>query len=122
MLWPYACCMKLRRLGPVARTPIRLAMWPAVIALSPVILLAGEPLNRYVMRRLRRRASIAGAAVVRTGDQSARAVTAVRLTLPSSLLLIAISNPLWIALTAPGRWVADKFSAPPSPGRRVSAP
>jgi hypothetical protein len=94
-----------------------LAMWPVIIALSPVILLAGEPVNRYVMQRLRSSAPIAGAPVVRTGNLSARVVTPVRLPLPSFLLLIAISNPLWIALTAPGRWAADRFSAPPSPGR-----
>jgi hypothetical protein len=96
-------------------------MWPVVVALSPVILLAGEPMNRYVMRRLRRNAAIAGPAVVRSGERSARVATAVALTRPSSLLLTAISNPLWIALTAPGRWVADKFSTPPAPGRRTRA-
>ena len=100
---------------------ITLAMWPVIIALSPVILLVGEPMNRYVMRRLRG-APIAGVAVVRTGNQSARVVTPVRLTLASSLPLTVISNPMWIALTAPGRWVADQFTTPPSPGRRTSAP
>jgi hypothetical protein len=86
-------------------------MWPVIITLSPVILLAGEPVNRYVMQRPRWGAPVAGAAVVRTGDRTVRMVTPVRLTLPSSLLLIAISNPLWIALTAPGRWMADRFSS-----------
>jgi hypothetical protein len=81
-----------------------------IIVLSPVILLVGEPVNRYVMRRLRSNALMAGAAVVRTGDRSSRVATPVRLTLLSSLLLTAIRNPLWIALTAPGRWVADQFS------------
>ena len=103
--------MQQRRRGRVLATVIRLAVWAAVIVLSPVILLAGEPVNRYVMRRLRRSARVAGAAVVRSGDPSARVVTAVGLTRSSSLLLTAISNPLWIALTAPGRWVADRFSA-----------
>ena len=78
----------------MAGTAIRLAIWPLVIALSPVILVAGEPVNRYVMKRLRSRAQVA---------------TSVRLTRSSSLALMVISNPLWIALTAPGRWVADKF-------------
>lgn len=114
--------MKLRHPGPVAQVAITLAISLVIITLSPVILLAGEPVNRYVMRRLRWRPPIAGVAVVRTGNRSARVVAPVRLTLPSSLLLIAISNPLWIALTAPGRWVADQLSTPPSPGRRVSAP
>jgi hypothetical protein len=72
-------------------------MWPLVIALSPAILLAGEPVNRYVMRRLRGSAALAGPAVVLRSR-------------PSSVLLTVISNPLWIALTAPGRWAADKFS------------
>lgn len=66
-------------------------MWPVTVALSPVILLAGEPVNRYVMRHLRWSAP-----------------HTVQLTLPSSLLVTAISNPLWIALTAPGRWAADQ--------------
>jgi hypothetical protein len=37
---------------------------------------------------------------------------AVRLPAPASLLLVVISNPLWIALTAPGRWVSDRFRTP----------
>ena len=94
-----------------------LAVWLVIITLSPVILLAGEPVNRYVRQRLCRSAPITRAVVVRTGNQSAWAATPVRLTLPSSLLLTVISNPLWIALTAPGRWVADKFSTPSSPCR-----
>jgi hypothetical protein len=101
--------MGLRQRGPVAQAAIRLAMWPVVITLSPVILLAGEPVNRYVTQQLRSTAPIAGVTVVRSGDHSVRVVTSTRLTLPSSLLLIAISNPLWIALTAPGRWVSDRF-------------
>jgi hypothetical protein len=111
--WPYACCMKLRRPGQVAQAAITLAIWPATITLSPVILLAGEPVNRYVMQRMRWSPPIAGVAVVRIGNRSARAATPVRLTLPSSLLLMAISNPLWIALTAPGRWVVDNFTRRP---------
>jgi hypothetical protein len=89
---------------------IALATWSAIIVFSPVILLIGEPVNRYVMRRPRRSALMAGVVVVRTGDRSARLGAPARLTQPYSLLLIAIRNPLWIALTAPGRWVADQFS------------
>ena len=97
-------------------------MWPLIIILSPVILVAGEPVNRYVMRRVRRSASAAPVAVARHGDRLARAA-AVRLPPHASLLLTAISNPLWIALTAPGRWVGDQFRRPPSPaGRPVSGP
>jgi hypothetical protein len=62
------------------------------------------------MRRLRWSALMAEAGGVRTSDLSSRVGTPVQLTGLSSLLLTAISNPLWIALTAPGRWVADQFS------------
>lgn len=94
------------RAGAVTGAAFELAMWPLTIALSPVILVAGEPVNRYVMRRVGRSAPMAGA---RTGDQPVHAATPVQLTLPSSLLFTAISNPLWIALTAPGRWVGDRY-------------
>jgi hypothetical protein len=33
-------------------------------------------------------------------------------------LHIIISNPLWIALTAPGRWVGDRFRGISLPGDR----
>ena len=90
-----------------------LAVWPLTIVLSPVILVAGEPVNRYVMRRVRRSAAARQAAVTGRGDGPARAVL-VRLSAPASLLWMVISNPLWIALTAPGRWVGDQFRRPPS--------
>jgi hypothetical protein len=98
--------MKPRHPWRSGRAAITLALWPVIIVLSPVILLVGEPVNRYVMRRLRGNALMAGAA----GDRVAWVATPVRLTLLSSLLLTAIRNPLWIALTAPGRWVADQYS------------
>jgi hypothetical protein len=83
-----------------ANAVISLALWPLIIVFSPVILLAGEPVNRYAMRRMRRSASTAG-------------VAAVLLPSRASLLFAVISNPLWIALTAPGRWVGDRFRRPP---------
>lgn len=102
----------MRRPGPVTHAVISLALWPLIIIFSPVIVLAGEPVNRYVMRRVRRRASTAQMAVARHSGRPARAV-AVRLPLHTSLLLTAISNPLWIALTAPGRWINDRFRGHP---------
>jgi hypothetical protein len=102
--------MGLRHPGPAARAAVTLAEWVVVIALSPVILLAGEFVNRYVMRRLRSRLPVREVIVDRTGDRSPLMVTSVRLTGASSLMLIPIRNPLWIALTAPGRWVADQFT------------
>jgi len=92
------------------------ALWPLIIIFSPVIVLAGESVNRYVMRRVRRSASTAQIPVVRHGGRAARAA-AVRLPLRTSLLLTVISNPLWIALTAPGRWVSDRFRRHPPRGR-----
>ena len=74
------------------------------------------------MRRVRRSASTAQLAVVRHRGWPARAA-AVRLSLRTSLLLTVISHPLWIALTAPGRWVNDRFRRhPPRAGGPVSAP
>lgn len=103
----------MKRARPVTQAVISLAVWPLTITLSPVILVAGEPVNRYVMRRVRRSAAAAPAAEIGHGDRPARAV-AVRLPAPASLILMVISNPLWIALTAPGRWVSDRFRRPPS--------
>jgi hypothetical protein len=112
----------MRRPGPVTRTVISLALWPLIIIFSPVIVLAGEPVNRYVMRRVRRTASTAEIAAVGYSGRPARA-GAVRLSLRTSLLLTVISHPLWIALTAPGRWVSDRFRRhPPRADGPVSAP
>jgi len=82
----------------------------ATVIFFPVIHVAGEPVNRYVMRRLRGSADAGPAAVTSHGDRPARAV-AVRLPAQASLLLVVISNPLWIALTAPGRWVSDQYGS-----------
>jgi hypothetical protein len=112
----------MRRPGPVTHAAISLALWPLIIIFSPVIVLTGEPVNRYVMRRVRRTASAAQMAAVRHSGQPTRAA-AVRLPLRTSLLLTVISHPLWIALTAPGRWVSDRFRRhPPRAGGPVSAP
>jgi hypothetical protein len=112
----------MRRPGPVTRAVISLALWPLIIIFSPVIVLAGEPVNRYVMRRVRRTASTAEMAAVGHSGRPARAA-AVRLPLRTSLLLTVISHPLWIALTAPGRWVTDRFRRhPPRADGPASAP
>jgi len=79
------------------------------MVLSPVILIAGEPVNRYVMRRIRRAATpVAG-----HGGRPPLVVASSQLPRPVFLLFLATSNPLWIALTAPGRWVGDRFRRPP---------
>jgi hypothetical protein len=112
----------MRRPGPVTRTVISLALWPLIIIFFPVIVLAGEPVSRHVMRRVRRTASTVEMAVVGYSGRPARAA-AVRLSPRISLLLTVISHPLWIAPTAPGRWVSDRFRRPPPrAGGPVSAP
>jgi hypothetical protein len=103
----------MRQARLVTRAAISLAVWPLAIIFSPLILVAGEPVNRYVMRRVRRSAAAGPGANTGHGDQPARAV-AVHLPARASVLLVVISNPLWIALTAPGRWVSDQFRRPPS--------
>jgi hypothetical protein len=110
---------RLRLIGQVA---VELVMCLVFLAFSPVILIVGEPVNRYVMRHLRGKSQLVGVAIVRRSGQLDRAVTSVRLTALSSLLLVSIRNPVWIALTAPGRWVWDRFSTPPSPRGRVVGP
>ena len=97
----------MKHAWPVTRAAVGLAVWPLTLILSPVILVAGEPVNRYVLRRVRSSAAAGPAPVTGHGDGPARAV--VRLSGPASLLWVVISNPLWIALTAPGRWVGDRF-------------
>ncbi len=103
----------MRHARPATQAAISLAIWALTIISSPVILVAGEPVNRYVMRRVRRSATARPVAGTGYGDRPNRAV-AVRLPAQVSLLLMIISNPLWIALTAPGRWVSDQFRRPPS--------
>jgi hypothetical protein len=104
---------RMRPSWPVTRAVISLALWPLIIIFSPVVLLAGEPVNRYVMRRVRRSALAAQTGVAGHDGRPARGV-AVRLPRRTSLLVTVISNPLWIALTAPGRWVSDRFRGYPS--------
>jgi hypothetical protein len=111
----------MKHAWPVTRTAISLAVWPLTITLSPVILVAGEPVNRYVMRRVHRSAPAGPAAVTGHGDGPALAAV-VRLSAPAFLLWVVISNPLWIALTAPGRWAGDRFRRPPSMPAGTAAP
>jgi len=63
-----------------------------VIALAPAVLLAGELVNRHYRapRYSRRRRRV---------------------------VHMVLSNPVWIALTAPGRWILDRLR-PRAGGRR----
>jgi hypothetical protein len=105
----------MRHRGSATQTAISVAMWPLIIVFAPVILVAGEPVNRYVMRRVRwGGATVTRVAVVSHGDWPAHAVALSQLPLRVCLLFSATCNPLWIALTAPGRWVSDQFRRPPT--------
>ena len=61
-----------------AQLAVSLAVWPLTIIFSPLILVIGEPANRYVMRRVRLSALAGPAPVIRHGDRPASAM-AVRL-------------------------------------------
>jgi hypothetical protein len=79
------------------------------VALSPLIVVAGEPLRRRVVAR-------PGRYWVRRPGMSRR--TAVFCPVaggqvpwrPHSLWMVLVNNPLWIALTAPSRWLLDRAS------------
>jgi len=90
-------------------------MWPLIIIFSPVILVAGEPVNRFVLGRMHRRAAVATwATATGRGNRSASVLLPGPLPWHLFLFFQAMRNPLWIALTAPGRWVSDQFRRPPS--------
>jgi len=64
-----------------------------VVALAPAVLLAGELVNRHYLRQVFPRYRFWRVAPV------------------------LLSNPVWIALTAPGRWILDRLR-PRAGGRR----
>lgn len=71
-----------------------------IVVLAPAVLVFGEFVNRRYRRRLR--ASLGLRAWAR---QRARAS-------------VVLGNPVWIALTAPARWVADHLRPRVGSGRR----
>jgi len=89
------------------------------VALAPVIMVAGEPLRRHVLatptarpsrpgwnRTLRRSRPGTQAAMISHGPAGGVQVFWPR---PRFWLLV-VRNPLWIALTAPARWLLDRAS------------
>jgi hypothetical protein len=89
------------------------------VAFAPLIMVAGEPLRRYVLARpaarpcrpgryrtLRRSRPGTQAAMISHGPAGTIQVSWRR---PRFWLLV-VSNPLWIALTAPARWLLDPAS------------
>jgi hypothetical protein len=80
----------MRHKRPATQAAISLAVWPLRVIFSPVILVAGEPVNQYVMRRVRRCAAAGPAALPGHGGRPGRAV-AVRLPAHASPLLVVIT-------------------------------
>jgi|SRR5215472_13028605 len=69
----------------------------AVIALAPVIVLVGEPLRRYYLRRF-----------IRPLLRSRRPRRYRADWVPGGLARVVIANRAFIALTAPARWAIDR--------------
>src|SRR5690349_18519883 len=92
----------MRRWRRIDRILASMVVTVLVVVLAPVVLLFGEAVNRRYRRRL---AGFPKPAVARAwAPRRARAA-------------IVLNNPVWIALTAPGRWVLDRLR-PRVGGRR----
>jgi len=88
------------------------------LAFSPLIVVAGEPLRRYVLaRQPTARPALPGwyraLKPTRPGARMARVSSGpARITVVfwrrHGFWLLLVSNPLWIALTAPARWLLDR--------------
>lgn len=95
--------------------------WLLTVTLSPLVVVAGEPLRRYVMARP---SAMLARPVTRQGwpapsrrhgqgrwpsrTTGLRPRSADRWWRRRQFLLLLVSNPLWIALTAPARWLLDR--------------
>jgi hypothetical protein len=83
-----------------------------VLALAPAVLLAGELVNRHYLGRLpggRDRILVrrCGHVVLRNLGPAGAAFPVAFVGHPVARRILA--NPLWIALTAPGRWLLDRL-------------
>jgi hypothetical protein len=83
-----------------------------VLALAPAVLLAGELVNRHYLRNLPPRRDripvYRGRRVVFRNVGPGRAAYAAA-TRDHKLARRILANPLWIALTAPARWLLDRI-------------
>ena len=91
-----------------------------VLALAPAVLLAGELVNRHYVRqppaRRDRIPVCRGRRVVFRNVRPGRAAYAAAAR-DHKLARWILANPLWIALTAPARWLLDRIR-PRAGGRR----
>jgi len=90
--------MRLRRLsgGVLAFCAVTLL----VVVLAPAVLVFGEAVNRHHRRRL-----LASSGLREWAKRRDRAA-------------VVLTNPVWIALTAPARWLADRLRPRVGSGRR----
>lgn len=102
------------RCGHVGAEVLRSAViWLLTAALAPLVVVAGEPLRRYVLARQAdlslswrgQRRPGPGIWVRRAGSRPRTVLASWR---RRTFLMALISNPLWIALTAPARWLLDR--------------
>jgi hypothetical protein len=94
------------------------------VALSPLIVVVGEPLRRYVLARPvarsawyrvpRQSGPVARVAMLSCGPAGTAQVSWRR----HRFWMLLVSNPVWIALTAPARWLLDRGSGFGYWGRR----
>jgi len=105
----------LKNMKPWRRTGRLLASFAVtllVLALAPAVLLAGELVNRHYLRNLpagRYKIPVRrGRRVVVRDARPGRAEYVVA-TLDHRAARWFLANPVWIALTAPARWLLDRI-------------
>lgn len=98
--------MRLRRLGGGVLAFCAVTL--LVVALAPAVLLFGEFVNRRHWRRL------AAIYPMISAGPGAR----VQWARGRDRAMVVLSNPVWIALTAPARWLADRLRPRVGAGRR----
>jgi hypothetical protein len=111
------------RVKAARRVLLAAAVLLLTVVLSPLIVVAGEPLRRRVLARpgryrVRRPGPSQPSAVFSYGPVPAGHVSWRR----RGLWMVLVSNPLWIALTAPSRWLLDRTSGYRRRGWRGSPP
>jgi hypothetical protein len=116
-----------------------LAVTLIVVAVSPAVLLCGELINRHYLgqlqarprrilpgraaRRLRRHPANRPAVFLRHLGRPGIPISDVYLGHKTGpLALRFITNPVWIVLTAPARWIADRLRLRTGHGRGRGGP
>jgi hypothetical protein len=99
---------EVMRHGRVAGQFLRsAATWLLAVVLSPLIVVAGEWLRRFVLARpVARQAQRSWRRVPRRLFGRPRSVAGP--WRPRQFLVLLVTNPLWIALTAPTRWLLGR--------------